>query len=144
MMNAPGEYLHCPLCAFEFVQRETPCERGCPLARFCELICCPNCHYEFPPQGKLTTWWRRIFRCREVSPPRDVFSLAELREGQEAELIRLTCAKPSRRNTLALYGLIPGCKLVLRQKRPSFILHVGETELALEGEIAREIIVRPA
>ena len=143
-MSAPNEYIHCPLCAFEFVKRETPCERGCPLAKFCKLICCPNCHYEFPPQGKLTTWWRRVFARREVCPQRSLFSLAEMRDGDDAELVQLTCEKPSRRNALAVYGLVPGCRLKLQQKRPSFILRVGETELALEGEIAREIIVRAA
>ena len=137
-------YLHCPLCAFEFTKRDAPCERGCPLARFCQLICCPNCHYEFPPQGRLTTLWRRLFPRPEPASQRDMFSLAEMHEGEEAELIRLACEKPSRRNALAVYGLVPGCKLVLQQKRPSFILRVGETELALEPDIAREILVKPA
>jgi Fe2+ transport system protein FeoA len=143
-MSGANGYLHCPLCAFEFVKRETPCERGCPLARFCKLICCPNCHYEFPPQAALTTWWRRIFHCAHKTPPGDLFSLAELGEGEEAELVRLVCEKTSRRNTLALYGLVPGSKLFLQQKRPSYIVRVGETELALEAEIAREILVKRA
>ena len=141
-MSGPNGYLHCPLCAFEFLKREAPCERGCPLAKFCKLICCPNCHYEFPPQGALTTWWRRLFHCSPPSPQRDLFSLAELGEGEEAELIRLGCEKCSRRNTLAVYGLVPGCRLVLPPKRPSFVLRVGETELALEADIAREIFVK--
>jgi len=83
-----------------------------------------------------------MFHCAPKSTQRDLFSLAELNEGEEAELIRLACEKSSRRNTLAIYGLIPGCKLVLQQKRPSFVLRVGETELALEAEIAREIFVK--
>lgn len=137
-----NEYLHCPLCAFEFIKRETPCDRGCPLAKFCKLVCCPNCHYEFPPEGTLITWWRRLFPCRQQLPQREQFSLVELGEGEEAELIRLACEKTSRRNTLAVYGLVPGCKLVLEQKRPSFVLRVGETELALDADIAREILVK--
>lgn len=140
--NQVGTYLHCPLCAFEFVKSETPCDRGCPLARFCQLVCCPNCHYEFPPQGTLITWWRRLFPCRPQLAQRNQFSLIELHEGEEAELISLACEKISRRNALVVYGLVPGCKLILEQKRPSYILRVGETELALETEIAREILVR--
>ena len=48
----------------------------------------------------------------------------------------------ARRNALAVYGLVPGCHLVLQQKSPSFVIRVGETELALEGSIAREIFVK--
>lgn len=90
----------------------------------------------------MITWWRRLFPCRQQLPQREQFSLVELGEGEEAELIRLACEKTSRRNTLAVYGLVPGCKLVLEQKRPSFVLRVGETELALDADIAREILVK--
>jgi Fe2+ transport system protein FeoA len=41
-----------------------------------------------------------------------------------------------------VYGLTPGSVLVLQQKRPSFVIRIGETELALEADIAREIRVR--
>lgn len=75
-------------------------------------------------------------------PPRDLFSLSELNEGEHAELVRLTSEKVSRRNTLAVYGLVPGSRLVLQQKRPSFVIRVGETELALEADIARELVVK--
>ena len=42
-----------------------------------------------------------------------------------------------------MYGLVPGCRLSLTQKRPSFIVRVGETELAFEGNVARDIYVKP-
>ena len=142
-MKKENGHLHCPLCAFEFLNAESPCERGCPLAKFCRLVCCPNCHYEFPPEGTLLTWWRRLFPCRRPLPQRDRFSLVALREGEEAELVRLACAKSSRRNALVVYGLVPGCKLVLQSRTAgSFILRVGETELALDAGIAREIVVK--
>jgi Fe2+ transport system protein FeoA len=142
-VSAPGNYLHCPLCGFEFVKQQTPCHQGCPLNKLCKLVCCPSCHYEFPPETRLTGWWRRLFGCREpAKPPGDLFSLRELDEGDHAELVRLTCEKVSRRNTLAVYGLVPGSRLVLQQKRPSFVVRVGETELALEADIAGELVVK--
>lgn len=142
-MSAPNNYLHCPLCGFEFVKQQTPCHQGCPLNKLCNLICCPSCHYEFPPETRLRAWWRRLSGCNAPAKPSgDLFSLPELSEGEHAELVRLTCEKASRRNTLAVYGLVPGSRLVLQQKRPSFVVRVGETELALEAEIAGELVVK--
>jgi len=41
-----------------------------------------------------------------------------------------------------VYGMTPGARLALQQKRPAYVMRVGETELALEGDIARQILVR--
>jgi Fe2+ transport system protein FeoA len=49
---------------------------------------------------------------------------------------------PSRHNTLAVFGLVPGSEVVLVQQQPSCVIRVGETELALDAEIAREILVQ--
>jgi DtxR family Mn-dependent transcriptional regulator len=54
----------------------------------------------------------------------------------------LNCEHPHRRNSLAVYGLVPGSRVVLQQKRPAYVVRVGETELALEAAIACEILVR--
>ena len=54
----------------------------------------------------------------------------------------MNCEHASRRNSLAVYGLVPGSRVVLQQKRPAYVVRVGETELALEAEIARDILVK--
>lgn len=137
------QFLHCPLCGFEFEKQDTPCQRGCPLGKFCKLVCCPNCRYEFPetPPG-LSFLHRLVHRDRKPAPDCQLLGLHELEEGEHSELVCLNCAQTSRRNTLAVYGLTPGSRLILQQKRPTFVVRVGETELALEMEIAREILVR--
>jgi len=43
---------------------------------------------------------------------------------------------------LSALGLIPGSIVKLAQKRPSFVLEIGETALALDEEIVREIYVK--
>ena len=40
------------------------------------------------------------------------------------------------------YGVVPGSVIRLRQKRPSFVIEIEGTSLALDGEVAREIFVR--
>ena len=43
---------------------------------------------------------------------------------------------------LSALGLIPGSVLRLAQRRPSFVLELGETTLALDEEIVLEIYVK--
>ena len=47
-----------------------------------------------------------------------------------------------RLDKLGSYGVVPGTVVTVRQKRPSFVLEVGGTTLALEESVAREIFVR--
>jgi len=143
MKTTATRYLHCPLCGYEFEKRDTPCERGCPLGRFCNLTCCPNCRYEFPDETRAFAWLRRVLHRRKpLNGERTLFCLPELDEGEQSELVCLNCAHASRRNALIVYGLIPGSRLVLQQKRPAVVVRVGETELALEPSIACDILVK--
>jgi Fe2+ transport system protein FeoA len=137
-------YIHCPLCGFEFEKADTPCERGCPLGKFCKLVCCPNCRYEFPGQSHPLGWVQLLLhRPRPAAPPSGLPGLNDLQEGESGEVVCLNCPQNSRRNALAVFGLVPGASIVLQQKRPAFVIRIGETELALEADIAREILVKP-
>ncbi|MFB6286019.1 MAG: FeoA family protein [Candidatus Bipolaricaulia bacterium] len=42
---------------------------------------------------------------------------------------------------LMAYGLVPGARVTLLQRRPAYILRVGQTELALEAEVAASVHV---
>lgn len=138
-----SNYLHCPLCGFEFEKRDTACAHGCPLGRFCKLVRCPNCQYEFPERPESVGLLQRMFhRPKPQVPLRDSIPLPELNEGESSELVCLNCTHASRRNALAVFGLVPGSRLVLQQKRPAFVVRVGETELALEASIAADVYVK--
>ena len=43
--------MKCSLCSYEFqeTEAEIACQ-GCPLAKDCHLIKCPNCNYEMPKE----------------------------------------------------------------------------------------------
>jgi Fe2+ transport system protein FeoA len=45
-------------------------------------------------------------------------------------------------NSLAAFGLVPGCEIRVIQRYPSSVIGVGETVLALEPDVAGEIVVR--
>ncbi len=135
--------MQCPLCRWEFVRKDTACTHGCPLGKWCRLVRCPNCGYEFS-EPHARGWLARLFH-RELPPPPshcELLDLTQLEAGEETEVVCLNCAHASRKNTLAVYGISPGNHIALRQKRPHYIVRVGETELALETDIAREILVK--
>lgn len=146
-MNIRPAYFHCALCGFEFERHSAGCATSCMLAKHCKLVRCPNCGYEFPEPTQGPGWLRKLTGRRAAAAvpavTRELFSLDEGSEGATYELVCLNGSHESRRTALAVYGLIPGCRLSLAQKRPSFIVRVGETELAFEGSIAREIFVKP-
>ncbi len=61
--------MKCPLCGLEFEEEQglSYC-RGCPLARSCGLVRCPNCRYEVPLESKslkaFKKWRERINETR--------------------------------------------------------------------------------
>lgn len=135
--------LQCPMCGGRFDRGNTPCHRGCPLGRWCELVCCPTCGHEFAPPPRWWQWWRHWHaRRHHVHPTGAVCPLTDLTEGETTELVCVNSPNEHRRRSLAVYGLVPGCELTLQQKRPAYVIRIGETELALERALAVELLVR--
>lgn len=148
MKTAPPSLTSCPLCGSEFDRALAQCGHGCPLDSVCNLIRCPHCAYEFPDERRYKNLWERLFaKARKSPPPRampaDVMPLPDAPVGVDLELDRLTCVLQSRRNSLSVYGLVPGSRLTLQQTEPTCVIRVGATELALDREIAQELVVRP-
>jgi Fe2+ transport system protein FeoA len=107
---------------------------------------CPSCEYEFPKRPKSVSWLSRIFSGSSTEPfqlPDNVRTLSDLRHGERAQVLCLGRTTSSRPNALAVFGLVPGAEVTLLQQRPSCVVKVGETELALDFDIAREIMVQP-
>lgn len=140
-----ARYLTCPLCGFEFEQVDTLCAHGCPLGKLCNLVRCPSCAYEFPKTSQRVSWLRRMFTRQSpiaLHVPADVRRLCDLHPGERATVKCLGGDRASRHNTLAVFGLLPGAEVTLVQQRPSCVVQVGETQLALDSDIAEEILVR--
>jgi len=78
----------------------------------------------------------------EFVPPL-VKRLSRLQVGKSARISFLTPSFHKRFDRLTAFGINPGVVLNLHQRKPAFVVRVGETELALDAEIADEIYVRP-
>jgi DtxR family Mn-dependent transcriptional regulator len=79
-------------------------------------------------------------RAREVQPL--VVPLPDLELGKPARIAFLSQRFHKRIDKLGSYGVVPGSMIRLRQKRPSFVIEIGSTSLALDPDVAREIYVR--
>ena len=140
------DYLTCPMCGFEFERTDTLCAHGCPLGALCHLIRCPACEYEFPETPPAVSFVKRLFRRRlptVTGLPPGVRTVAELRPGQKAKVLCLGSTVTDRHRTLTVYGLGSGAQITLVQQQPACVIQIGETELALDLDIARDILVQP-
>jgi Fe2+ transport system protein FeoA len=140
-----SEFLTCPFCGFEFEKADSLCHHGCPLGAWCKLNRCPNCQYEFAEQPKAVSWLENLLRRRPKTPRRElpeaVMTVRDLRPSDQARVLCLGAGAETRHNNLAVFGVVPGAEITVVQQRPALVLRVGETELALDPAIAKEIMV---
>jgi len=84
---------------------------------------------KIPSQGKKKIFTLKPVLCRLIDM--EVGSSGEIRYIQNPE------------KTLANMGIIPGETIRLQQKRPSVVIELGHTTLAIDREIGEEIFVHP-
>lgn len=71
----------------------------------------------------------------------DALPLTRLELGESARIIRISGGDSLRLVKLSSLGLVPGTVVCLRQRRPTAVIQVAETVVALDGDIAAEIWV---
>lgn len=125
----------CPLCQHKFEGR-TACH-GCGMMAGCQLICCPQCGYEFVESSKTVSFFKEMLGKEEAALP---LSLAPV--GSDLRIVSTDGAKASLAR-LTVLGIFPGQTVYLLQRKPSFVLRAGETEVALDKEVAQTILVQP-
>ena len=132
----------CPFCGLAYEPGGEDCRgRGCPLAvAGCRTLHCPRCGYAVPDEQRSAgaRWVRRLFGSPPAGEPR---TLADLSPGEEGIVDRLS-GEPALLARLTAQGLTPGIGVRLLQRRPSCVVEVGETTLALERRVARGIGLR--
>ncbi len=145
-MDPATQWTACPMCGFEFNRDDTLCEHGCPLGSLCNLVRCPNCAYEFPATLKRVSWLRSLLKRKSEMPsrlPENVKPVSALPLGTTATVLCLGGRTGSRYGTLSAFGLVAGSEITLLARRPACVVRIGETELALDPDIAIEVLVEP-
>jgi len=95
----------------------------------------PLCPHGRPiPKGKCCELY-----AKKVQPL--VQSLKDLEVGKQAKVLFITAPAMDR---LASMGLVPGASIRLQQKKPSYVVEIDETTLAVGEDIAKGIYVKQA
>ncbi|MBI1911517.1 MAG: metal-dependent transcriptional regulator [Deltaproteobacteria bacterium] len=71
-----------------------------------------------------------------------VQQLSVLDVGDRGRIIFIASNSHMRLDKLGTLGIVPGSNIKVHQKRPAFVLQIGETTLALDPEIIKEIYVK--
>lgn len=96
----------------------------------------PVCPHGKPiPPGKCCT----IFE-KTIKPL--VMPLSDLDAGEKGRIVFISSRFPARLDKLSALGVVPGSTVRVRQKKPSPIIQVGETTIALDEEIIEEIYIK--
>jgi DtxR family Mn-dependent transcriptional regulator len=71
-----------------------------------------------------------------------VAPLDELGLGEEGRIVFIAPKSHQRLDRLSTLGIIPGSIIRMHQKHPSHVIQIGETVLALDREITKDIYVK--
>jgi len=118
-------------CQFEHILSPAATESVCAL-----LGHPPTCpHGKAIPRGACCARLKR-----QMSPL--VVPLSELNPGEQSRIVFITPKSHARLDRLGALGIVAGSVIHLHQKRPAYILQLGETNVALDPDIAQEIFVK--
>jgi DtxR family Mn-dependent transcriptional regulator len=119
-------------CEFEHILSREATDSVCTL-----LGHPPTCPHGKPiPSGECCGAFQRTVRPLVTGLPS--FDL-----GATGRIVFIAPKFHDRMDRLAALGVIPGSTIRLHQRSPSYVIEVGETTIALDPEIAREIFVKP-
>lgn len=68
-------------------------------------------------------------------------SLTELKTGEEATVMKIKTGDKQKLRKLTAFGIMPGVSISVIQKYPAVVIQIGFTQVALDNEIASEILV---
>jgi len=96
----------------------------------------PTCIHGKPiPRGACCAKFKK-----EMKPL--VIPLEELGLGEKGRIVFIAPRSHQRLDRLSTLGIVPGSILRMHQKNPSYVLQIGETTLALDSEVVRDIYVK--
>ena len=120
-------------CRFEHLLHKGLESNACTLLGHPKV--CP--HAKAIPEGKCCREYRR-------RPGKLVFPASELDVGQPALIAYIHTHQSKPLQKLMAMGALPGTKVSLIQRFPSYVLQLGQSQFAMDREMADHIYVRPA
>ncbi|MCR4290870.1 MAG: metal-dependent transcriptional regulator, partial [Candidatus Scalindua sp.] len=131
VLEMRGDEFERGACQFEhFVNEEI-------IASICTLlghpVVCP--HGNKIPQGECCLSAKKNLE-PVISP------LSAIKAGKTVKVVYISTKSHASLDRLSGIGVIPGLELTIHQKFPSMILQYGETQLALDNDIAKNVFVR--
>jgi len=119
-------------CQFEHILSEPVVESVCTF-----LGHPPACPHGRPiPRGECCNRIRT-----EIRPL--VMPLTEASLGATVRIVFITPRSKKRLEKLSSLGIVPGSRIRLLQRNPSFVLEIGQTTVAVDRDITDEIYVKP-
>jgi DtxR family Mn-dependent transcriptional regulator len=109
--------------------------------RVTESICTFLGHPPACPHGKPIP---RGACCARVETKMEPFvvKLTEVEVGSDVAVVFVVPALHATLDRLAGFGVVPGSRMHLHQKTPSYVVQIGETTVGLDKEIARGMYVK--
>ncbi len=70
-----------------------------------------------------------------------IVSLDKVKMGESVQVSYINTLSNSRMHKLSYFGIIPGACIKVHQRYPSFVIQCGNTQIAMEEDVAKEISV---
>lgn len=106
-----------------------------------ESVCTLLGHPKVCPHGKSIPRGRCCGKMdRAISPI--VSPLIELDKGQRGRIVYLHGKNDKELQKLMAMGILPGMPIQIIQKFPSYLLQIGQTQVAMDEEMAKDVYVR--
>jgi DtxR family Mn-dependent transcriptional regulator len=133
VFDLSGDVVHEDACRMEHILSEELTDSVCTF-----LGHPPTCPHGKPiPRGECCKKYRL-----DVQPV--VVRLVDFEIGKNGKILFIMPSEAARISRLSSLGIIPGTVIKLIQKRPSVVLQVDETTIAIDPELAKEIFVKKA
>ena len=104
-------------------------------------ICTLLGHPAVCPHGKMIPPGECCSRAKRKLQP-VLGPLSRLRAGVKAKVVYITTGSQISSEWLSSVGVVPGLKFKVHHRKPSLVIQFGETQLALDDDIAKNIYVR--
>lgn len=137
--------LNCSMCGYDFDADGQAACQSCPLHQGCTMVCCPACGYTTidHTQSGLVRRISKLWQRRKGHTRRNGLypTLEQISPGTRAKVFAFHEMEKRQIENLQAFGLSPGQWVRVIQHAPVTVVEVGNTELALEGELAGQVIM---